>query len=144
MKRKVKLRIKSENEYIYIQRTYIFKSNKIKLNLNKELKVRPSQIKTKIILYSHPQPKTKKTERNEVMQWLTPSIHSKTVRAKTGSFCVEFACSPLYLHEFPLSGFLPQCKDMQVRIICNSEYPTGEKVSVNWYLSPRFSPEMNW
>lgn len=43
--------------------------------------------------------------------------------------CVEFACSPrACMSSF---GFLPQTKNMQVRLIGDSKLPIGVNVSVN-------------
>lgn len=42
------------------------------------------------------------------------------------------------------SGFLPQSKDVQVRLTAHSKLPVGVKVSVNGCLSLRVGPVIDW
>ncbi|MEQ2251209.1 hypothetical protein ILYODFUR_008552 [Ilyodon furcidens] len=53
-----------------------------------------------------------------------------------GSFCVEFACSPVHVWVFSrYSGFLPQSKNMTVRFIGLSKMPLGVNGCVHGCLS---------
>ncbi len=54
------------------------------------------------------------------------------IPAAVGPFCVEFACSPrVCVGSLWVSGFLPQSKDMQVRLTGDSELPIGVNVSMS-------------
>ncbi len=59
---------------------------------------------------------------------------------RLGPSCVEFACSPRWWVFSGYSSFLPQSKDMQVRLTGDSKFPVGVNMSVSGCLSLYVGP----
>merc|ERR1712035_185044 len=83
-----------------------------------------------------------------VVQWLALPPHSKKV---AGSI-LTWGLSVWSLHVLPVpawvlsgySGFLPQSKDMHVRLIGDSKLSVGVNVRVNGCSSLCVGPAINW